>query len=94
MSNSNIEQMIAYAAQLDLAMENDVFSDLGMRVEQIDENKNEYEYTLDSINESIQEVKDIKTSLRFLLQGDFPLVVKSYIEQTESIIEWYESAFE
>ena len=89
---SNIEQMIAYAAQLDLAMENDVFSDLGMRVEQIDENKNEY--TLDSINESIQEVKDIKTSLRFLLQGDFPLVVKSYIEQTESIIEWYESAFE
>ena len=94
MSNINIEQMIAYAAQLDLAMENDVFSDLGMRVEQIDENKNEYEYTLDSINESIQEVKDIKTSLRFLLQGDFPLVVKSYIEQTESIIEWYESAFE
>jgi formiminotetrahydrofolate cyclodeaminase len=91
---SNIEQMIAYAAQLDLAMENDVFSDLGMRVEQIDENKNEYEYTLDSINESIQEVKDIKTSLRFLLQGDFPLVVESYIEQTESIIEWYESAFE
>ena len=91
---SNTEQMIAYAAQLDLAMENDVFSDLGMRVEQIDENKNEYEYTLDSINESIQEVKDIKTSLRFLLQGDFPLVVESYIEQTESIIEWYESAFE
>jgi len=91
---STIEQIITYTTQKNLATENEVFSELGMKLERIERDKNECEYTPDSLEQSINEVKDIKTSLCFLQNGDFPLVVESYIEQAESILAWYKSAFE